>query len=66
MAKQAETTNKESKSLEAGMYECEMLKGADVGEKRTYHSSTAETLEKKGFLKVLKKIKLYIPETMKK
>lgn len=65
MAKQAETTEK-SKSLESGMYECEMLKGNDVGEKRVYHSSTAETLEKKGFLKVLKKIKVYMPETMKK
>lgn len=55
-----------SGALESGMYECEHLKGLRKGEKDIYHSSTAETLQNKGFVKVVKKIKEYIPATMKK
>jgi len=56
---------KVSKDLESGMYECEMLKGPSKGNTVVYHSSTAQTLADKGFLKIGKKIKLYRPKTMK-
>ena len=55
-----------SGSLESGMYECERIKGVSKGEKVVYHSSTAETLQEKGWIKVGKKIKEYVPATMKK
>jgi hypothetical protein len=54
-----------NKELEKGMYNCEMLKGDSKGEKVVYHSSTAETLEAKGFVKVLDKVKVHVPKTMK-
>ena len=52
--------------LENGMYECEKLSGTYKGEKAIYHSSTAQTLSDKGLVKVGKKIKEYVPATMKK
>lgn len=55
-----------SKKLSNGMYDCERITGKYKGEKVVYHSSTAQTLEEKGHIKVLKKIKKYMPETMKK
>jgi hypothetical protein len=57
---------KKKTELASGMYECEMLKGPKKGETMVYHSSTASTLQDKGFLKVGKKIKKYVPKTMKK
>ena len=57
---------KKSKKARSGMYECEMIKGVHAGEKVVYHCSTADTLEAKGFIKVLKKIVKYVPATMKK
>lgn len=53
------------KALKPGMYLCESLEGINKGKKRAYHSSTAETLSRKGKLKVVKKITNYVPKTMK-
>jgi hypothetical protein len=59
-------TTKSKKALETGMYECEKLTGLYKGDKAIYHSSTAETLQAKGIVKVVKKLKNYTPATMKK
>ena len=56
---------KKSKKARSGMYQCEKIKGIHAGEKVVYHSSTADTLEAKGYIKVLKKIIKYVPKTMK-
>jgi len=56
----------EKKKLEPGMYNCEKITGNFKGEKVIYHSSTAETLEKKGLIKIGTKIKVHVPKTMKK
>jgi len=61
-----EATKSKSKALENGMYECEKLTGTYKGDRAIYHSSTAETLQTKGLVKVIKKIKNYVPATMKK
>lgn len=53
------------KKLTPGMYNCEMLKGDNKGDKVVYHSSTAETLAEKGWVKVGTKIKNYKPKTIK-
>ncbi len=56
---------KSKKDLTSGMYECEKIIGLYKGDVVVYHSSTAQVLEEKGFIKILKKIKTYIPKTMK-
>lgn len=56
------------KRKQTGMFQVEFLKtdGANVkGEKEIYHASTANTLEDKGLVKILKEMKKYIPKTMK-
>ena len=55
----------QGKKLEAGMYNCEKITGNFKGDKVVYHSSTAETLQAKGLIKVLGKIKVYKPKTIK-
>jgi hypothetical protein len=64
-----ETKTKKVTNLEEGMYNVEFSKDSGSykkGDKAVYHSSTAETLQKKGLVKVEGKIKVYIPKTMKK
>ena len=56
-------SSKKKTPLENGMYNCQMT---GTKEKRVYHSSTAETLQDKGLLKVLDKIEEYVSKTMKK
>ena len=56
----------DNKKLTSGMYNCERIIGLYKGEKVVYHSSTAETLREKGHIKILNKIKNYVPGTMKK
>jgi len=53
------------KKLTPGMYNCERLTEGLKGEKVVYHSSTAETLQAKGHIKVIGKIKKYVPKTIK-
>lgn len=57
--------------LEVGFYNVEFVKPLDSssyakGDKAVYHSSTAETLESKGIIKVLGKVKEYVPKGAKK
>lgn len=53
---------KKGKDLDPGMYNCVVLK---TKEKKVYHSSTAQTLQQKGIVKVNSKIEVHIPKTMK-
>ena len=62
----SDESKSKSKELVKGMYNCEVLKGIYKGDKVVYHSSTAQTLSEKGHLKILNKIKKYVPATMKK
>jgi len=55
----------DEKKRKSAMWDCTYLKGVRKGEPCVYHSSTAETLEKKGWIKILKEIKKYRPKTMK-
>lgn len=59
----AEDKKSEKKS---GWWECTMKKGTDKGETRLYHKSTANVLEKKGFLKKDKELDKYVPAHAKK
>lgn len=54
-----------TKELQSGMYDCVKVGGKRDGEKVIYHSSTAETLAKKGLIKVGKRIKKYVKSTMR-
>lgn len=56
---------KASAKLKPGMYECTHTAGVRIGKKDVFHSSTAETLQKKGLLEVGKCIENYVPKTMK-
>jgi hypothetical protein len=57
-----------TKKKTTGMFECEFIKelGSHKKEdKEIYHASTANTLEAKGFIKIVKEIKKFVPKTMK-
>lgn len=57
----AENKKAEEKSEKSGWWECTMKKGADEGETRVYHHTTAKPLQKKGFLKMDKELDKYVP-----
>lgn len=54
-----------------GMWNCQII-GKTIKDKdgeeedliKVYHASTANTLQTKGYLKILSKVKKYIPKTM--
>lgn len=57
-------TKKEA--LKPGMYNVVMTtKSGRKGEKRVYHSSTAQTLSAKGFLTVGEPVEKYVPKGAK-
>jgi len=50
----------------SGYWECTLKKGPSKGETEVYHKSTADTLEKKGWLKKEKELDKYVPRHVKK
>lgn len=57
------------KAPEKGMWNVEYIKDLGGNKKGTeciYHSSTATTLEAKGWIKIVSEVKVHVPKTMKK
>jgi hypothetical protein len=52
---------KKLKDVANGMWNCE----TSTGEKVVYHSSTVNAVQNKGLIKVIDKVKLYKPKTIK-